>query len=460
MEYVNTIITSPDANVFFGNDKPFLGSLLLEATLRFIALKNHRGDIEELKPIRVETSLANEYKGGNWYANHSKERGIELLILTAPGAAQLPTIDEDGWTSLDTPPYPVAPFVSSASETHIYANASIKSTVIFVRQAKPKWIDLLSSSMFRVLPWRFEDMSSDDTAFFRAISKKDTESFVKIINDSCSNYDFKRSKYKRALIGWNDGYRKQQIRRLQRNIEELHNSINEHQGKITQALCNIEKSSTDLLALQSQEDLKDDSVFRFFMNHKNITIVNATHGTISGNIMEYAITETIEYYDSDAFLRIYNNKGSSIGRADESVRKILFAIFAENKGVFRVESMFKLINLSALDVIGHMRSGLFEQTHLANPHLLHYGCLGGNSQYISDFLQKGDWDMAIEQSIAATKNINFGDAGVISDFVRDVENAYKNHCRCIIADNGKEMTPKEFLSYIGETETNEVTKNG
>lgn len=460
MEYVNTIITSPDANAFFGNNHPFLDSLLLEATLRFIALKHHQGDIETLKPIKVETSQTYEHNGGNSSANYAKEHGIELFILTASRGAQLLTINEDGWTSLDTPPYPVAPFLSSASETRVYANAEIKSTVIFVRQATPRWINMLCSSIFRVLPWRFEDMTDDETALFRAISKKDNEAFMKIINDSCSNYDFKGSRFKRTLIGWNDGYRKQQIGQLQSNIESLHNSINENQQRIAKALRDIEMSSTNLLALQSQANSKDDSVYRFFMSHKNITISKTNLGTGSGNVMEYAITETIEYYDSDAFLRMYNNEGSSIGCANEFVRKILFAIFAENKGVFRVESMFKLVNLSSLDVMRHSRTGVFEQTHLAHPHLVHYGCLGGNSRYISEFLQKGNWDMAIEQSIAATKNINFGDAAVISQFVRDVGSAYQNHYRCIIADNGKEMTPKEFLSYISETETNEVIENG
>ena len=48
MESVNTIITGSNANVFFGTDSSPLGSLTLGATLRFIALKHHQGDIERL----------------------------------------------------------------------------------------------------------------------------------------------------------------------------------------------------------------------------------------------------------------------------------------------------------------------------------------------------------------------------------------------------------------------------
>ncbi len=69
--------------------------------------------------------------------------------------------------------------------------------------------------------------------------------------------------------------------------------------------------------------------------------------------------------------------------------------------------------------------------------------------------------MAIEQSIAAVKNINFGDSIVIGEFVSDVRNAFNTSRKCILADNGKEMTLREFLAYIRENkEENEDTSNG
>lgn len=462
MDCVNTIITSSNANVFFGNDSSPLGSVTLGATLRFIALKHHQGEIETIKPIKVYTNQFSEYNNGNYYAQHAKDNGIELLILTAPRGAQLLTITEDGWASLDTPPYPVAPFLTAASETRVYSNAAIKSTVIIVRQATDKWIDKLCSSLFRVLPWYFEGgMSDDETALFKSISKGDAETFNSIINNLCAPYDFKSSRFKKTLIGWNDGYRKKQIATLQNNIESLHNSVTDYQQNIERCLRDIEMSSTNLLALQAQGNSADDSVYKFFMSHSNIVIHKTTLGSGEGNVMEYAVLDTIEYYDSDAFLRLYKNTGSSIGGADENVKKILYAVFADNKGVFKVESMFKLTNLSSLNVMRHSRTGKYEKTHLAHPHLVHYGCLGGNSSYISNFLQQGNWDMAIEQSVAATKNINFGDAVVISQFVSDVRRALDyNNCKCIIADNGTEMTPAEFLAYISENNENEDATNG
>lgn len=460
MESVNTIITGSNANVFFGNDNSPLGSYTLGATLRFIALKHHQGDIETIKPIKVLTNQFAEYNNGNYYVQQAKENGIELYILSAPRGAQLPTVNEDGWASLDTPPYPVAPFLTTASETRIYVNVELKRTVIFVRQPTERWIDMLCSSMFRVLPWYFtEDMSDDETALFRAISKKDADTFNSIINALCATYDFQAARFRKVLIGWNDGYRKKQIATLKSQCEDCHANIAHYQEEIARMFNRLEQSNVNLAALEAQGDSTDDTVYKFFMSHKQITIVT-TQQNSDGNVMDYCVTETIEYFDADAFVRLYNNAHSSIGGAPKDVKDIFHAVFAENKGMFRVEGMFRLVNLASITARRGSTSGQFAETHLPHPHLYHHACLGGNETYINNYLQQGNWDMAIEQTIAAVKNINFGDGVVIGEFVTDVRNALDSSRKCILADNGKAMTLREFLAYIRENNENEGTTNG
>ena len=461
MDCVNTIITSSNANVFFGNDYSPLGSVTLGATLRFIALKHHQGEIETIKPIKVYTNQFAEYNKGNYYAQQAKENGIELYILSAPRGAQIPTVNEDGWVALDTPPYPVAPFLTAASETHVYTNAELKSTVIFVRQPTERWIDLLCSSMFRILPWYFtEGMTDDDeTALFRAISKKDADTFNTIINTLCARYDFQAARFKKVLIGWNDGYRKQQISTLRSQCEEYHSMIERYQREIARAFNNLEQSNVNLAALEAQGNSSDDSVYKFFMSHKQITIFN-TQQCSDGNVMDYCVTETIEYFDVDAFVRLYNNPHSTIGGAPKDIKDIFHGVFADGKGMFRAEGAFRLVNLASLRARRGSTSGQFSETHLPHPHLYHHACLGGNETYINNYLAQGNWDMAIEQSIAAVKNINFGDGVVINEFVNDVRNAFGSSRKYIIADNGKEMTLREFLSYIRENQENEGIENG
>lgn len=82
MESVNTIITGSNANVFFGTDSSPLGSLTLGATLRFIALKHHQGDIETIKPIKVMTNQFSEYN--NVTIMHSKPKTTVLNSIFYP----------------------------------------------------------------------------------------------------------------------------------------------------------------------------------------------------------------------------------------------------------------------------------------------------------------------------------------------------------------------------------------
>ena len=159
-------------------------------------------------------------------------------------------------------------------------------------------------------------------------------------------------------------------------------------------------------------------------------------------------------------MRLYTNRHSSIGNAPKDVKDIFHAVFAEGKGMFRVEGVFRLVNLASIIARRGTTSGQFSETHMPHPHLYHHACLGGNETYINNYLKQGNWDMAIEQTIAAVKNINFGDATVIREFVEDVQNSLDSSRRCILADNGKEMTLREFLAYVRESKENEGTTNG
>ena len=460
MESVNTIITGSNADVFFGNDSTPLGSRTLGATLRFIALKHHQGEIETIKPIKIATDQFYDRNNGNSHAQTAKAHGIELYILSAPRGAQLPTINEDGWVSMDTPPYPVTAFLSPISETRIYSNDEIKSTVIFVRNPTERWVDALCSTMFRILPWHFKgDISDDETALFKAINKRDVETFNNIINALCAKYDFQAARFKKVLIGWNDGYRKKQIAYLKSQCDECHNTIERLQKDIANYLNALNQNSVNLEALIAQGDSVDDSVYKFFMTHKQISICR-TEQNSDGNVMQYCVAETIEYFDTDAFMRVYKNSNSSIGSAPKDVKDIFHAVFADNKGVFKVEGMFRLANISSIRALSHSTSGRFSDTRLPHPHLYHHACLGGNETYINNYLRQGNWDMAIEQTIAAVKNINFGDVTVVGEFVNDVRHALDGSCKCILADNGKDMTLREFLAYIRENQENEGTENG
>ncbi len=458
MDLVNNQIISSDAGVFFGN-RTALDNTTLESTLRYVALNRFQGDINEVKPVKFMRKDFYSGDSADSFVNSITENNIELLIAVARRDVQdFPVISNDGWESLDAPPHPVAAFLSKASDTKVFINRELKAAAIFVRTPTPRWIDMLCSIMCHVLLWRFPGkLTDEEIKFFQSINKKDVGTFDAIINNLCSKYNFRDAATKRALIGWNDEYRKTQIAKYKKTIEDSRSYIADYERRIAEYLNTIGATRANLETLEASDNSKDDTVYKFFMNHPNLCI-SRTEKETNGNIMYFSILETMDCYDVDEFERVYRTPNSYINKRDASIKKIMHAIFSENRGVFRVESMFKLTNLWSLTPCKNQRNSSFAMTHAAHPHLFYHGCLGGNSQHITTYLERGDWDMAIEQAIAATKNLNFGDETVVGGLMNRIANKLagtNDHCKCIIADNGTEMTVREFYDYITPKETEE-----
>lgn len=459
MDYVNTIITSPDANGFFGNFSFFLESKTLEATLRYIALiQNKEEDIEKIKLIKT-VHYSNVYKSGNEYAE--EDDGGELVVITV-GSNPMLSIDKDGWVSLDTPPYPVAGFLSKCSESRVYVNQAKKRTVIIVKTATEKWVEALCSSLFRILPWRWDNRipENEEREFFKSFITKDGNKFREIINKVCEPYDFKSMTTRRTLLGWGDAYRKQQIKKFQSDIERSYGKIRDLETSISAEYNTLAGYQMNLSALENVAPDDDDRLYKFFQTHKQLGVYRVDQCSSGGKTLYYSVVDTIEYYDKEQYIRAYNNRNSFLytnSACTEELREIIHAIFGQEKGKIRAESMFKLNNLSSIEAISHTRTDLYGETHLPHPHLYNAACLGSNRGYIEKYMRDGDWDLAIEQTIAATKNVNWGDLGIMLRMISDIGNRMDS-CKLIIADNGEAMTPREFLNYVRNQ--NEDNQNG
>lgn len=460
MDYVDTILTSSDANNYFGTSYYCCGNATLEATLRYIAIKSNGGDIAKVKLIDVNVRQADyNVRSGNAYTEEGYD-GYELLIITPRNRGDdLLSINVSGWVSLDSPPYPVAALLSAkSSETRIYVNGEKRRAIVFAKTTTDNWCNLFASCLFRVLPWRFND-EEEAAAIARAITKNQAEEFKAIINACCADFDFRGLMIRRNLIGWAGAFRASQIKSLERQMEHYANRVHSLEAEIDDCLDKYGAANDNLLALKRSSDGEDDTLLQFFINHHQLDVYKISNYDGGGKTLQYSVVDTIEYYDEDNFLNNYNNPRSSIGGSSPEMRRILYGIFKERKGVIRAEAVFKLTNLTSLTPIARERTGKYNETHLRHPHLYHAACLGGNKQYINQYMLSGDWDLAIEQSIAAVKNVNMGDAAIISAMVRDLQDAMDS-CSCIVADNGQAMTPRQFLQYLREGDNNEGDTNG
>lgn len=461
MENVITALTSSDANLFFGRSHYFLSSPVLESVLRYIAIKHNPTGIENVELIKCE-----QYECTNWSLSRcfTEAKTKTITIYNPRRGYEFPSHTEiEGWVSVDAPPYPVAPFLSKASETRVYINAQELKTVLFVRSTTEKWIDLLCSTLCRILPWIYksdQDISKEEIDLFRLFVGKNSDSnkFKKFIEDFTKGYDFKSGLMKRTLLNWSKNIVESQKRNLMTKSDSIRNNILSYEQDLARCYDQLGEVLMNLNALMMSSQSTDDAFYEFFKNHKQLGIYKVEQNYNGSQSLYFTITDTIEFYDVDEFKRAFENRNSYFRNTGE-MKDLFWGIFGANKGVIRVESIFKLNGLSSIEVIRGVRSGNFDETHFPHPHQYFFGCLGANGQYMEKYISEGNWDMAIEQAIASVKNVNFGDYAVMEKFIRGLDNC-KNTCRCIIADNGAEMTPSEFLKYIKQSENKEDTNNG
>lgn len=197
---------------------------------------------------------------------------------------------------------------------------------------------------------------------------------------------------------------------LQENVKEIRYKISRKFQEI-QSLINNQKLLEEQIFTYSFIDNSEikNKLQLFFQCRKNIEITE-----LKTDCLTYTIHETLAFWNPDLIKKILDVEKKIARINDPEIELCLKKIFLEYKGEICVYSQFSLAN--NLNQLWSTRSEINYAGSIPHPHLIYYNCLGENESEIMKFLSDGKWDCAIEQSIAATKNINFGDATVTDKF--------------------------------------------
>lgn len=436
-----------------------LNNTLFEELMRYVILKYNDGNFGEPYTYKTGIMSGNPYSNQNYYFSWITQSDYELIIVRVRKGYDVPKISEsnipDGWTSLSGNPYPVSTFLSRISDTSIYINEELKKSLIFVKTPTDNWIYALSSALFRVMPWLFpKELDEEDELLFRSISSRDFDKVKEVFDNFVEKYDFEDI-IRQKIKGWENNSIARQIEDLRSSYNNIMNEIRDYNVRLEERYTNLDRINNSLKGLNLIPTEEATQVYDYFKKNPSLKIIS-----VSTNNIEFSINETIEYYDEEEFKRIFSNRYSVLGTGNLSdrLRKIFWALFAENKGKVKVDSVFRLTNLSGLTPLRGRRAGNTINT-MPHPHLFYHACLGGNESYIRKYLQSGDWDMALTQAISATKNINFGDTTVLREFVNDFGTRMNDNRHKVIRVENTDMTLQEFYQYITQEEENNEEDN-
>ena len=463
------ILVGDDANEVFGGCQPIDNDWSIDALVRAIVLKYGNFDVEDLAVnVAVERKRARSRIDMELFLSEICKTGALTIVEC------LNCFDEnaDGGSEWKTEfsfggkPFPVSQYLSQFGRTKIYLSERQKRLVAFVdRRATNIWVQALESVMCRLMPWYFPaDLPEEEQKFYRSIAvdnkavtpEEKVEIFVRYVNEVAEKINFRDFKLHRLLDGIADRARQTMISSLSTTVSNTRSNITRLMNELARLYEALDANLLELNALENAEPESNNAMFTFFSTHKQVHLLN-----VGDNSLRFGVDDTLEFYDEDEFMRLLGNARSFLHNYSERTRKGLKAIFADRKGVLRVNAVF---NLRQFKLVRPRENDSFVTDSMPNPHIYFYGCSGGNEQYYSQYANSGDWDLGIEQAISATKNLNWGDSTVCNCMIQWLESSTQP---CVYVNEGlqpiervtKEMklvTFQDFLRMIELTEGDEA----
>lgn len=228
------------------------------------------------------------------------------------------------------------------------------------------------------------------------------------------------------------------LNRVNGDIAHINEQIESLQRQMNNEITKLREKQKLSEALLLRDDVNEKQEYKdYFRSHKNITVIRAS----AEGLISYQVDETLNYYDRDLAQKVIDtNYRRSV------VYPVLKYVFVDNLAEINVTARFDLhggIEARAIDIYTL-------DTSIPHPHLSHYHCFGENAGYIEQAMRDGDWMSAVEQTIAATKNIYWGDSVVVNEFVNDL--THHRDLPVISMPDGRVLSCNEVLRIIQEEE--------
>ena len=463
------ILVGDDANEVLGGCQPIDNDWSIDALVRAIVLKYGNFDVKDLAVnVAVERRRARSRTDMELFLSDTYTEALTIVEClncfneNADGGSEWKTEFTFGGK-----PFPVNQYLSQFGRTKIYLSERQKRLVAFVdRRATNIWVQALSSVICRLLPWYYPaDLPEEEQKFYRSIAvdnkavtpEEKIEILVRYVNEVAEKINFRDFRLHRLLDGIADRTRQTRISSLSATVSNTRTSIARLINDLARHYQTLDANLLELNALKNAEPESNDAMFTFFSTHEQVHLLD-----VCDNSLRFGVDDTLEFYDEDEFSRMLRSTRSFLYEYDENTRKGLKAIFADRKGVIRVNAVF---DLRQFRLVTPRQNEASLTEAMPNPHIYFYGCSGGNDQYYSQYAENGDWDLGIEQAISATKNLAWGDRTVCTRMINWLRNNDVYPCIYVaeklqpidrVTKDMRLVTFQDFLKMIELTEGDEA----
>ena len=358
-----------------------------------------------------------------------------------------------GWIKLDK----ITDFFIKQFYVLCFINPELKSVMIFVDNLDIRKLHYLQCSIFAFLPWYFnpeEGVSEEEMALISSLREKTSIKYETMLNKMSQKYDFRTLNIKSKLAGFESKFERIELDRIKGFIENANREISRLNEQIGSHFRNINDAEIKLLGLEEKIRKKSENseIMDYFLCNDKLVLID-----VNGETLRFGVKSYLTYFDEDMVSSALRNSSSYIYDSDaisgDEIQKLMKAIFIDRVLKIRSCAAYDFNLRGNIHPICEFSFGIEFQDYLPNTHIDRYGCMGNYLTIINKLLGEKNYIGAIEQCIASSKSLNFGDSTVMEAFMSAIYGTSRRYKGNFIElPDGTTVNPKEAIKWIKERE--------
>ena len=335
----------------------------------------------------------------------------------------------------------------------VYTNLLENTYTIITSKYDWELLRRVIALMPKLFPKDFK-ISSDIEKILKAYGKSEYDTWVSLLNEYFDKQDILTAQLKQDIQDLLQAKKAANIRAKERAISDTNSQIKQFTMSLESYYRNLAILQEELFIMEQIPENDTEDLYDYLKRNKYIKNI-----IIKQPYLFFSIVCPISFYDVNALKAYYKHNHSKI-TAYPNAATIFKACLINNKFQIYTETP---IRINFKDLTFTIDTTYAMQDTIYQPHLVHYDCWGGNKPLITKALTQGDVIGAIEQMIAATKNINFLDSIVIEHFAGTINNFTRSSTSSIKfffdPETNTFYNAYEILQKIKESEDFETDKD-
>lgn len=303
----------------------------------------------------------------------------------------------------------------------------------------------------KYLPRLFTDvpLSAEETALLKSLGHKTPAEYERLIEQFAQRLDMRGEIIRTRLAGFETAYERVRVQEVSQTIYTLQQEYQMNLDKLRRTSNSIQEQQILLAGLQCRidNDGGDSELMEYFLCNKHLSIIR-----VLGTELEFVVHGYADVYDEDAFDTYADNLNSYLyrdiaGVSKEEMQRLYRSIFGGSTYKLRVCAAYRADMKNSIKPIREYTFPPESRDYLPNPHIQHYGCIGGYASRFVEYMSRWDYVGAIDQAVVSARNLNFYDSAVMGTFAYNLS---RTTIRCIEDKTGTLMTPREAIKKLEE----------